>query len=152
DERDDLDLVVPLLIPPTRQRGRRDSTTAAARMLLGLEAVPGHDDWASQAAVADALGLTAGRLGQIGPELRRHWAGVTALRSIGEELALMVASNGGVVAVAELGPLLFESRGTGLTGSDADAAARAVIRAAIESANLGTGPRPFVVRRHQHRV
>jgi hypothetical protein len=64
-----LEDLVPLLLPPVSSRGPKGSTTPAVRMLLGLDPVPGSEsmDWPTQTAVADALGVTRGRLGQIGP-------------------------------------------------------------------------------------
>ncbi len=155
----DLDRLVSLLVPPAGQRGTKGSTQEAVRMLLGLEPVPGAEsaDWASQSAVAEALGITRGRLGQIGPAARKHWADQAPLLSVRDEIVEMVAANGGVMAVRELEPLLVDDRGSGLPVPEAVQAARAVARAAIEAEELGSGtddseqPR-LVARRRGGRV
>ncbi len=153
----DLDLLVPLLVPPLGQRGKKGSTQSAVRMMLGLELVPGAElaDWPSQAAVADALGVTRGRLGQIGPAVRTTWSELEALVSVRDDLVEMIAANGGVVAVRELEPLLVELRGSGLAPDAAARGARAVIRAAIESDEPASNPdrqTRFLNRRQGHRV
>jgi serine/threonine protein kinase len=158
EQRVDLDHLLPMLVPPAGQRGSKGSTQSAVRMLLGLEPVPGAEstDWSSQTAIAEALGITRGRLGQIGPAARKHWADLVALRPVRDELVQMVAANGGVAGVRELTPLLAETRGTGLPPSAAGVAARAVARAAIEAEELGdasTGASSrLVVRRRGDRV
>ncbi len=153
----DLDLLLPLLLPPPGQRGKKGSTQPAVRMILGLEPVPGAElaDWPSQTAVADALGVTRGRLGQIGPAVRAAWSELEALVSVRDDLVELIAANGGVVAVRELEPLLVELRGSGLAPEAAVRGARAVVRAAIESEEPASEPdRParFVNRRHGDRV
>ena len=158
DVRLDLDALVPLLVPLAGARGKRGSSQLAVRMMLGLEPVPGAEaaDWPSQTAIAETLGLTPGRLGQIGPAARDGWAALAALRSVRDEIAELIAANGGVVAVRELEPLLIETRGSGLPDAEAAVAARAVIRAAIEAdlrdaASAGQTGR-FIVRRRGDRV
>ena len=153
----DLDLLVPLLVPPSSAQGPKGSTQLAVRLLLGLDPLPDDDgaDWSSQSAVATALGLTRQRLGQISPKARAHWAALAPLLSVRAELLEMVADNGGVVAVRELEPLLVESRGSGLPAVDAVGAARAVIRAVVESdeaRSLGDDDLRQVVRRRGARV
>jgi serine/threonine protein kinase len=153
----DLDLLVPALMPASGQRGKKGLAQSAVRMMLGLEPVPGADsvDWPSQATIADTLGLTRGRLGQIGPAVRRSWAELEALDSVRDDLIDFIAANDGVAAVRELVPLLIELRGSGLDPAPASIAARAVVRAAIEAEEYaGTEARSsrFAVRRHGDRV
>lgn len=152
----DLDLLVPLLVPAAPGRGPKGSTQPAVRMLLGLDPLLDDDsDWASQSAVAAALGVTRQRLAQIMPKAKRHWAGLAPLRSVRDELVALIAENGGVVAVRELEAPLVESRGSGLPATEAAQAAGAVIRAAVEAeeaaADAETAPR-LVVRRRGARV
>jgi serine/threonine protein kinase len=154
----DLDALVPLLLPAAAKRGRQGSTQPAVRMLLGLDPVPGAGDadWPTQTATAEALGLTRGRLGQIGPQARHDWAQLAPVQSVRDELAEMLTAGGGVMGVLELEPLLVESRGSGLDAGDALLAARAAIRAALgaeeyEAQEHGRVGR-FVVRRRGDRV
>lgn len=146
----DLDSLVPALLPPGGERGPKGSAERAVRLLLGLDTLTGaaSPDWASQAAVADALGVTRGRLGQIAPAARTHWAQLAGLVSVRNELVDLIASSYGVVAVAELDQLVVDARGSGLPPAEAAGAARAVVRAAVESDDADR----FVVRRHGHRV
>lgn len=151
----DLDALAPMLVPAAGSKGPKGSTQTAVRMMLGVVRVPGaeDDDWPSQSAVADALALTRGRLGQIGPTARRHWAQLEPLSSVRDEVVDLVVADGGVMAVRELEPLLIEARGSGLPPGQAAVAARAVIRAAIEAEESGTGPASrIVVRRRGRRV
>ena len=155
----DLDRLVPMLVPQAKRRGANDTEQRAVRMLLGLEAAPGvgDADWPSQASVADALGVTRGRLGQIGPKARTHWVDLAPLGSVREDIVEILVANGGVMAVRELEPLVADARGSGLDAVEAAKAARAVVRAAIEAEEVGGGasgidyPR-LVVRRRGDRV
>jgi hypothetical protein len=71
----DLDRLMPLLVSATPGPGQNDTEQRAVRMLLGLEPAPGAEaaDWASQTAIADAVGVTRGRLGQIAPTRSLRW-------------------------------------------------------------------------------
>ena len=122
-----------LLVPTAGSRGKRGATQPAIRMMLGLDPVPAAAaaDWPSQTAIADALGLTRGRLGQIGPAARDHWAALAPLHSVRDEIVELVTAGGGVMSVRELEPLIIETRGSGLPAGEAAIAARAVVRAAI---------------------
>lgn len=155
----DLDRLVPMLLPQAKRRGANDTEQRAVRMLLGLEVVPGAGDadWPSQASVADALSVTRGRLGQIGPKARTHWVDLAPLGSVREDIVEILVANGGVMAVRELEPLVADARGSGLDAAEAAKASRAVVRAAIEAEEVGGGasgidhPR-LVVRRRGDRV
>jgi serine/threonine protein kinase len=159
----DLDALVPQLLPPNDGRARKGNTGAAVRLLLGLDPLPGGlpsgaepattVDWASQTAVAGALGVTRGRLGQIAPATRTHWASLAALVTVRDELVDLIAANGGVVAVGELDQLVIDGRGSGLPAAEATLVARAVVRAAVESDELvGDQPGRFLMRRRGDRV
>lgn len=158
----DLDALTPLLIPPAPARGPKGTGQAAVRMLLGLEAIPdaapSSADWPTQSSVATALGVTRARLGQVSAAARQHWAQLEALGSLRDELVELLATNGGVMAVSELDSLVVESRGSGLPVADATLAARAALRAAIDSDALvaeaigGDAEARFVFRRRGDRV
>jgi serine/threonine protein kinase len=156
--RVDLDWLLPVLVPSATRRGKETTEQRAVRMLLGLEPVPGAEgaDWASQTAIAEALAVTRGRLGQIAPKARAYWASLAPLDSMRDDIVDLVAANGGVMAVRELEPLVAEARGSGLGAAEAAQAARAVVRAAIEAEEVGgstdaTKPR-LIVRRRGDRV
>ena len=157
--RVDLDRLLPMLVQPSPRRGKETTEQRAVRMLLGLEVVPGAEggDWASQTAIAEALDVTRGRLGQIAPKARGYWASLAPLDSMRDDIVDLVAGNDGVMAVRELEPLVAEARGSGLAEAEAAQAARAVVRAAIEAEEVGgaaghaTNPR-LVVRRRGDRV
>lgn len=158
-QRLDLDALVPLLVPTASARGPKGSTQTAVRLLLGLDPIAGADptigdDWPTQAAVADALGLTRGRIGQIGPAARRHWAELEPLTSLRSEVVDLLFVSGGVAAVRELDTLVVEQRGSGQPAEVANRWARAAVRAAIESEAdaAGDGETRFVLRRRGHRV
>ena len=157
--RIDLDRLVSMLVPQAKRPRANDTEQRAVRMLLGLEAVPGigHADWSSQAAVADALGVTRGRVGQIGPKTRSYWVNLAPLGSVRKDIVEILVANGGVMAVRELEPIVADARGSGLDAVEAARAARAVVRAAIEAEEAGGGAsgldRPrLVVRRRGDRV
>lgn len=152
----ELDQLVPLLVPAASARGPKGSTVPAVRMLLGLDPTDGSEqaDWPSQTAIAEQLDITRGRMGQIGPQARRHWSGLVELAPVRDELVEAIAALGGVVAVHELVPLLADSRGGGMTEADATRAARAVARAAVEAelADEDDARVRLVIRRHRDRV
>lgn len=149
----DLDALVPLLVPPAPTRGAKGATEAGVRMILGLIPVPGAGtaDWAAQTAIADALGVTRGRVGQIGPAARAGWADLAALGSVRDEIVEAIAAAGGVMAVREIEALVADRRGSGLPPDTAAQAARAVVRAAVEAEEHGDESR-LVVRRRGDRV
>ncbi len=150
-----LEELVPLLLPPVSSRGPKGSTTPAVRMLLGLDPVPGSEpvDWPTQTAVADALGVTRGRLGQIGPAVRRHWADLAPLVSLRDDVVAVLAGLGGVGAVSEINAVVAEARGAGLSATTALTWARAAVRAAVEAEEARTDGEPrLVVRRRGARV
>ena len=155
----DLDRLVPLLVPTSSRPRGNDTEQRAVRMLLGLEPVADTEtsDWASQNAVADAVGVTRGRVGQIGPKARAYWSALGSLDSVRDEIVETVAANGGVMAIREIEHLVTDARGSGLAEADAARAARAVVRAAIEAEETGgsgSGPASsrLVVRRRGDRV
>lgn len=155
----DLDRLAPLLVPPPSRRGANATTQRAIRLLLGLESIPGADstDWPSQTVVAEALGVTPGRIGQIGPSARREWAELLPLRSVRDEIVEMIATNGGVVAVGELEQMIADVWGTGLPPQEATVVAGAVVRAAVEAEEAvggrgREGRSRLVVRRRGDRV
>lgn len=147
----DLDALVPLLVPAAKKKG---ATQPAVRMMLGLDPVPdaGRADWASQTAIADALDLTRGRLGQIGPAARNYWGELAPLTSVRDELVDVLAAAGGVLAVRDLETAIADARGSGLPADEAARLARAVVRAAVEAEERrGTDAR-LLVRRRGDRV
>jgi serine/threonine protein kinase len=137
--REDLDRLLPMLVPPATRRGKETTEQRAVRMLLGLEPAPGAvgADWASQTAIAEALDVTRGRLGQIAPKARAYWASLAPLDSMRDDIVDTLVANGGVMAVREFEPLVAEARGSGLAEAEAAQAARAVVRAAIEAEEMG---------------
>ena len=146
----DLDALVPLLVPTVK----KGSTQPAVRMMLGLDPVPGAEqaDWASQTAIAAALELTRGRLGQIGPAARNYWGELAPLTSVRDEVVDVLAAAGGVLAVREIETAIADARGSGLPVDEAARLARAVVRAAVEAEERRGDDARLLVRRRGDRV
>jgi serine/threonine protein kinase len=137
----ELDRLVSLLVPQPKRQGASTTEQRAIRILLGLEEMPNStgSDWPSQAAVADTLGVTRGRIGQIGPQTRSYWVDLVPLGSVRDDIVDIVVANGGVMSVRELEPVIADARGSSLSPAEAVRASRAVVRAAIEAEEAGGG-------------
>ncbi len=127
-----------------------DSTQKTVHALLGLD--PGvNSTWPSQAEVAEALGLSRGRIGQIVGKLATRWAKDPAIGFLRTTVAELLDSSGGIQSVEELAEAILSSRGSSDDEPVRTRGARAVARAAVEVERTMSEPR-FLVRRDGARV
>src|SRR5690606_1197894 len=127
---------------------------AAIRMLLGL---PAEDDadtlrWPSQTSVAQRLGVTAGRVAQIAANEKRHWASVTALGEVRDQVVELVEQLSGVASAEEVALRLLGLRGSALAGDDRLHAGIGLVRAAVEVELERGGDARLDMRRAHHKV
>ncbi len=133
-----IDLLVRQLIPAPA-RGGSDAEPRALELHLGLRdpvEVPLAEAltaWPGQAEIADAVGVTRGRISQILGKARTRWArripSLTALRG---EMAELLSGAGGVMTLRELGDAVLALRGSAQMEPERSRTAQAVTRAALE--------------------
>ncbi|MCM1969433.1 BREX system serine/threonine kinase PglW [Streptomyces sp. G1] len=113
-----LDALAARLVPRPSSGSARSNTKEreAVRLLLRLpnEAgeLPEGLAWVRQRDVADAVGLTAGRIPQIVKKARERWYEDAALGLLREQVVELLAERGRVAPVIELADALIARRGT----------------------------------------
>jgi len=170
----DLDTLGLRLVPPRGARGRTGKVAESVRLLVGLDPLPGDappdgtahdrdaddrsgddgpgDDWASDTAVAAALGLTRAAASTTHQKARAHWGDSADLVGVIPDVVAALVELGGVAGVSELVAPLLDARPTGLDGAEAGRLAAAVVRAAVEATGAGVPDGVFSVRRFGRRT
>jgi len=110
-----------------------------------------QDSWPSQGDVADYLGVTRGRIGQLAGTAQRRWRKEPLVTRLRTDVADIVDRNGGVMAVEELAHAVRLARGSIEDEPSCSRNAMAATRAAVESERTMTEPR-LVMRRDRRRV
>ena len=125
------------LIPA--RRCSTDSEPQTLRMHLGLDdprkisLEQSLAAWPGQVEIAQAVGVTRGRVSQILGKARMRWAKrITSLTSLREEMAELLSSNGGIMTLRELGEAVLVRRGSAQMEPERTCTAQAVTRAALE--------------------
>jgi hypothetical protein len=111
------------------------------RLLLRLPdehgLLPSIGVWPLQKDVAQALGLSAGRIPQMLKEERKRWKAHPAVRALRAEILDLLASMGRVAPAVEIADALAVRRGTQLAGREQRRAlALAAVRAVVEVEQL----------------
>ncbi|MFJ9943714.1 BREX system serine/threonine kinase PglW [Streptomyces erythrochromogenes] len=134
-----LDALAARLVPKPSSGSARSNAKEreAVRLLLRLpnEAgeLPKGLAWVRQRDVADAVGLTAGRIPQIVKKARERWYEDAALGLLREEVVELLAERGRVAPVIELADALIARRGTQhVERRDRRALALSLLRAVVE--------------------
>ncbi len=113
-----LDALAARLVPKPSSGSARSNAKEreAIRLLLRLPdetgTLPGGLAWVRQRDVADAVGLTAGRIPQIVKKARERWYKDAALGLLREQVVELLAERGRVAPVMELADALIARRGT----------------------------------------
>lgn len=136
-----LDTLATILVPVLNNNRSNHNKIEMVRRLLRL---PGDDGelpdigvWPLQKDVAEALGLSAGRIPQMLKEERQRWKDHAAVRALREEVMDLLVSLGRVASAAEIADALAVRRGTELPGrAQRRALALAVVRAVVEVEQL----------------
>ncbi|MDX2403896.1 BREX system serine/threonine kinase PglW [Streptomyces microflavus] len=134
-----LDALAARLVPrPSGGNARSNAKEReAVRLLLRLPddegRLPDGLAWVRQRDVAEAVGLTAGRIPQIVKKARERWHEDVALGLLREELVELLAERGRVAPVIELADALIARRGTQhVERRDRRALALSLLRALVE--------------------
>lgn len=142
-----VDLVASRLMPEPSRSGN-DVEPRALRIHLGLEdprPIPLEESlasWPGQADIAQAVGVTRGRISQILTKTRDRWSKHTpVLTTLRGEIADILLHNGGVMTLRELGDAVLVKRGSALEGDARLRTAQAVTRAALELERDKQSPR-----------
>lgn len=141
-----IDLLVRQLLPARPPKAT--SEPRALRELLGLEAESARSpgEWPSQTEVAARLDVTRARIGQILAQARKRWLKNPSLTAVREEVATLLAGEGGVVTATEIGAALLAAHGSTQGEPLRSRHAAAVGRAATEAERDRGDPR-WVMRR-----
>ena len=122
----------------------------AMQGLLGLD--PGvANPWPSQSEIADAVGVTRARIGQLIGTFQTRWSRDPAVTVMREKVAEIVESAGGVMTVSELAEAILVARGSIEDEPRRSRLATGIARVCLEVERTMVEPR-FLVRRDHDRV
>ncbi|MFF8650529.1 BREX system serine/threonine kinase PglW [Streptomyces griseoluteus] len=136
-----LDTLATLFVPAVNNNGSNRSKAEMVRLLLRLPdehgVLPDIGVWPKQKDVADALGLSHGRIPQMLKEERKRWKEEPAVQALRDEIIDLLLSMGRVASAVEIADALAVRRGTHLAGREQRRAmALAAVRAVIEVEQL----------------
>lgn len=136
-----LDALATIFVPVINNNGSNRNKAEMVRLLLRLPnedgVLPDIPAWPRQKDVAEALGLTAGRIPQMLKEERKRWKELPSVQALCEEILELVTDMGRIASAAEIADALAVRRGTQLTGREQRRAlALAAVRAVVEVEQL----------------
>lgn len=136
-----LDTLATVFVPELNNNGTNRSKVEMVRLLLRLPneqgELPAIGVWPRQKDVADALGLSHGRIPQMLKEERKRWKKHPAVQALREEILELLSGLGRIASAAEIADALAVRRGTRLHGREQRRAlALAAVRAAVEVEQL----------------
>ncbi|MFF8102839.1 BREX system serine/threonine kinase PglW [Streptomyces sp. NPDC016640] len=136
-----LDTLATVFVPAVNNNGSNRNKAEMVRLLLRLPdehgVLPGIGVWPKQKDVADALGLSHGRIPQILKDERKRWKAEPAVRALRDEIIDLLESMGRVASAVEIADALAVRRGTHLAGREQRRAmALAAVRAVVEAEQL----------------
>ncbi|MFJ8697401.1 BREX system serine/threonine kinase PglW, partial [Streptomyces roseolilacinus] len=136
-----LDTLATVFVPAVNNNGSNRNKAEMVRLLLRLPdehgVLPDIGVWPKQKDVADALGLSHGRIPQILKEERKRWKAEPAVRALREEIIDLLVGMGRVASAVEVADALAVRRGTHLAGREQRRAmALAAVRAVVEAEQL----------------
>jgi serine/threonine protein kinase len=146
-----LDALATLFVPEPAKDGSNSSAVETVRLLLRLPdeqgTLPDIGVWPTQREVAEAVGLSVGRIPQILKKQRTRWRKIPAVRVLREEILGLLTDLGRVASAAEIADALTVRRGTRLRErGQRRAMALAAVRAVVEVEQLVPDEAAF---RHQ---
>jgi serine/threonine protein kinase len=135
-----IDLLVARLLP----RGK--TADSSELRILGQFLAPGagklaDDPWPKQSDVAQRLGLTRARIGQVVTKARARWIKDPSITRLRNDVAELLESHGRVMTAAELAQALLTTRGSEAAEPHRTERAMAVARAALEAERERSEPR-----------
>ncbi|MCF6522731.1 BREX system serine/threonine kinase PglW [Streptomyces sp. JJ36] len=136
-----LDALATLLVPELNNNRSNSNKAEMVRLLLRLPnergELPAIGAWPKQKDVADALGLSAGRIPQMLKEERKRWKKQPAIQALRNEILDLLADLGRVASAVEIADALALRRGTQLPEREQRRAlALAAVRAVVEVEQL----------------
>ncbi|MBF0261191.1 MAG: BREX system serine/threonine kinase PglW [Magnetococcales bacterium] len=133
-----IDLLVRQLIPAPA-RGGSEVEPRALELHLGLKnpvelpLAAALAAWSGQAEIAQAVGVTRGRISQILAKARIRWAKrIPSLTALRNEIVDLLNGVGGVMTLREMGDAVLALRGSSQMEPERSRTAQAVTRAALE--------------------
>ena len=146
-----LDTLATLFVPKLNKNGSNQNTAETVRHLLRLPdedgALPDVGVWPNQREVAEAVGLSVGRIPQILKAQRTRWRKLPAVRVLREEILGLLTESGRVASTVEIADALTIRRGTRFRErGQRRAMALAAVRAVVEVEQLAPEEAAF---RHQ---
>ena len=131
-----LDALAERFVPERNNNGSNANKVDAVTRLLRI---PSSDDlpelgaWPTQSAVADSLGLTAGRVAQLLKSQRQKWQKDPAVQALRAQVLDLLENFGRVAAATEIADALTAQRGTRLHDrAERRALALAAVRVVVE--------------------
>ncbi|MER5224954.1 BREX system serine/threonine kinase PglW [Streptomyces flaveus] len=136
-----LDTLATIFVPAINNNGSNRNKAEMVRLLLRLPneqgVLPDIGVWPKQKDVADALGLSAGRIPQMLKEERKRWKDQPAVQALRAEILELLAGMGRVASAVEIADALAVRRGTQLIEREQRRAlALAAVRAVVEVEQL----------------
>ncbi|MGY0070971.1 BREX system serine/threonine kinase PglW [Streptomyces sp. QTS137] len=136
-----LDTLATVFVPAVYKNGSNRNKAEMVRLLLRLPdehgVLPGIGVWPKQKDVADALGLSHGRIPQLLKDERKRWKAEPAVQALRAEIIDLLVSMGRVASAVEIADALAVRRGTHLAGREQRRAmALAAVRAVVEAEQL----------------
>ncbi|HEY5835158.1 BREX system serine/threonine kinase PglW [Streptomyces sp.] len=136
-----LDALATIFVPELRKNGANANEVEMVRLLLRLPrddgTLPEIGVWPKQKDVADALGLSAGRIPQMLKIQRARWKRHPAVQALRGEVLELLRAMGRVAAAAEIADALTVRRGTRLESREQRRAlALAAVRTVVEVEEL----------------
>ncbi|MFJ7158513.1 BREX system serine/threonine kinase PglW [Streptomyces sp. NPDC101118] len=136
-----LDTLATIFVPELNNNRSNHNKVETVRLLLRLPNAQGDlpdiGVWPKQKDVADALGLSAGRIPQLLKEERKRWKKHPAVQALRAEIMDLLSDLGRVASAAEIADALAVRRGTQLAEREQRRAlALAAVRAVVEVEQL----------------
>jgi serine/threonine protein kinase len=136
-----LDTLATVFVPELNNNGANRNKAEMVRLLLRVPNERGElpliGVWPKQKDVADALGLSRGRIPQLLKEERRRWRKLPAVQALREEILELLLGLGRIASAVEIADALAVRRGTRLHGRERRRAlALAAVRALVEVEQL----------------
>lgn len=143
-----LDALATVFVPELKTRGANANEVEMVRLLLRLPdqhgLLTGIGAWPRQKDVADALGLSAGRIPQLLKIQRTRWKRAPAVSALRAEILEILRRLGRVAAAAEIADALTVRRGTRLQNREQRRAlALAAVRVVVEVEQLDPENKEF---------
>ncbi|MFI1952994.1 BREX system serine/threonine kinase PglW [Streptomyces xinghaiensis] len=136
-----LDLLATIFVPVVNNNGSNRNKAEMVRLLLRLPdehgTLPDIGVWPKQKDVAEALGLSAGRIPQMLREERKRWTADPTVAALRAEILDLLAGMGRVASAVEIADALAVRRGSRLSEREQRRAlALAAVRAVVEVEQL----------------